>query len=162
MKLKTLTVLVLLIQSSLIMGQNLNSAAAEGDRNQPLSSFAIDSQITMFYYTDIGPAAEFYGDIIGLEKTLDWSWVIFFQTGPSSFIGLVTEGQGAYHNAQPQNAVMLSLVTNDLDLWYARLKGKDDVTFLKPLGNSGPIKNFMIEDPGGYTVEFFQWLPTPE
>jgi len=25
-------------------------------------------------------------------------------------------------------------------------------------GQSAPIRNFMIEDPGGYTVEFFQWL----
>ena len=144
------------------MGQNLNSESSEGDRSSTLAGFAIDSQITMFYYTDIGPPAEFYENIIGLEKTLDWSWVIFFQTGPSSFIGLVTEGPGAYHDVQPHNAVMLSLVTNDLDLWYARLKGKGDVTFLKPLGNSGPIKNFMVEDPGGYTVEFFQWLPSPE
>tara|TARA_B100000686_G_scaffold338814_1_gene411910 strand:+ start:4483 stop:4971 length:489 start_codon:yes stop_codon:yes gene_type:complete len=162
LKLKTLIVLVLLIQSSLIMGQSLNSESSEEDRSSALAGFAIDSQITMFYYTDIGPATKFYGDIIGLEKTLDWSWVIFFQTGPSSFIGLVKEGEGAFHRVQPHNAVMLSLVTNDLDLWYARLKGKDDVTFLKPLGNSGPIRSFMVEDPGGYTVEFFQWLPSPE
>jgi len=144
------------------MGQSLNSESSEEGRSSALAGFAIDSQITMFYYTDIGPPAEFYGDIIGLEKTLDWSWVIFFKTGPSSFIGLVKEGEGAFHTVQPKNSVMLSLVTNDLDLWYARLKNSGYVTFLQPLKNSGPIRNFMIEDPGGYTVEFFQWLPPTE
>jgi len=122
----------------------------------------IDSQVTMFYYKDIGPATHFYGDILGLEETLDWSWIRFFRTGPSSFVGLVTEGDRAWHKVQPSNAVMLSLVTDDVDAWQARLGGRDDVKFLKSVGGSDAVRSLLIEDPGGYTVEFFQWLTPPE
>lgn len=118
----------------------------------------LDSQVTMFYYRDLDAAAAFYGEILGLEKTFDWEWVKFFKTGPSSNVGLVKEGDGAYHAVQGTNAVMLSLVTTDVDAWYARLSNRDDVTFLKPLADGGGIRSFLLRDPGGYTVEFFQWL----
>ena len=118
----------------------------------------LDSQITMFYYDDLDGAAEFYGSVLGLEKTFDWDWVKFFKTGPSSSVGIVKDGEGAYHRPQPTNAVMLSLVTSDVDAWYGRLEHRDDIVFLKRIGDGGGIRSFLLEDPGGYTVEFFQWL----
>jgi extradiol dioxygenase family protein len=123
---------------------------------------SISSQTTMFYYNDIGPAAHFYGEVLGLENTLDWSWVKFYRTGPASSVGLVTEGDGGWHKVQEKNSVMLSLVTEEIDAWYDRLDGRDDVTILKDIGDGGPIRSFLLEDPGGYTVEFFQWLEKPE
>ncbi|SVB93520.1 uncharacterized protein METZ01_LOCUS246374 [marine metagenome] len=162
MNLKKLLVLVLVMHSDAGIAQNLDTPSIKETSGYTLANLSIDSQITMFYYTDITPAVHFYGDILGLEKTLDWSWVVFFQTGSSSFIGLVTEGHDAFHDVQPSNAVMLSLVTNDLDLWYERLRQWNEVTFLKSISDSGPIRSFMVEDPGGYTVEFFQWLTPTE
>ena len=94
----------------------------------------------------------------GLETTFDWEWVKFYKTGPGSNVGIVQEGDGAWHQVQDRNAVMLSLVTSEVDAWYARLKDRDDVTVLKPIGDGGGIRSFLLEDPGGYTVEFFQWL----
>ena len=40
------------------------------------------------------------------------------------------------------------------------LKSYPEVTFLKEIFNhpSAPIRAFMIADPGGYTLEVFQWL----
>ena len=52
----------------------------------------LSSSVTMLYYEDIGPAARFYGDILGLELELDWHWIRFYKTGPASSVGLVTEG----------------------------------------------------------------------
>jgi hypothetical protein len=60
----------------------------------------------MFYYENVAAAANFYGNILGLKKTLDWS----------------------------------------------------TVKFLKRIGDGGGIRSFLIEDPGGYTVEYFDWL----
>ena len=57
---------------------------------------------------------------------------------------------------------MVSLVTDEVDAWYDRLRGRDDVVFLKHIGDGGGIRSFMLEDPGGYTIEFFQWLETAE
>lgn len=122
----------------------------------------LDSQVTMFYYDDLEAAATFYGSILGLQTSIDWDWVKFYKTGPSSNVGIVKQGEGAYHTVQERNAVMLSLVTSDVDAWYDRLAGRDDITLLKPIGSGGGIRSFLLEDPGGYTVEFFQWLSAEE
>ena len=126
------------------------------------SAPSLSSSVTMLYYKDIGPAARFYGDILGLELELDWDWIRFYKTGPASSVGLVTEGDGAWHEVREQNAVMLSLVTEDVDAWYQRIAGRADVIVLKDIGDGGPIRSFLLEDPGGYTVEFFEWLIQPE
>lgn len=122
----------------------------------------ISSSTTMLYYDDISDAAHFYGEVLGLEKTLDWDWIHFYRTGPASSVGVVTVGPGAWHQVQEKNSVMLSLVTEEVDAWYDRVSKFDDVVVLKELKSGGGIRSFLLEDPGGYTVEFFQWLERPE
>ena len=140
------------------------TTAAEGTEScsGPRAIPPLDSQVTMFYYDDLDAAATFYGSILGLQTSIDWDWVKFYKTGPASNVGIVKQGEGAYHTVQERNAVMLSLVTPDVDAWYDRLAGRDDITLLKPIGSGGGIRSFLLEDPGGYTVEFFQWLSTEE
>ena len=55
---------------------------------------------------------------------------------------------------------MISLVTEDVDRWHARLKDHPDIPFVKEPYNHDkvPIRAMLVRDPGGYTVEFFQWL----
>jgi len=114
----------------------------------------------MFYYKDLAVVAPFYETTLGLTKTFDETWVKIFQLTPSSSIGLVQEGETSFHRAQANNAVMLSIVTEDVDAWYQRLKQDEGIVFLKEIYNNKnvPIRAFLVEDPGGYTVEFFQWL----
>jgi predicted enzyme related to lactoylglutathione lyase len=118
----------------------------------------------MFYYRNIDEAARFYGETLGLPKTFDSAWVKIFLISETSSVGVVAEGGGAYHKAQPENAVMLSIVTAEVDAWYARLKAAGDVNFLKTIYNSEsvPIRAFLVQDPGGYTIEFYQWLSDEE
>jgi len=123
---------------------------------------SLTSQTTMFYYKDLERADHFYGTVLGLEKTLDWDWVKFYKTGPASTVGLVTEGDGGWHKVQASNAVMLSLVTDEVDAWYDQVKDREGAVFLKDIADGGPIRSFLMEDPGGYTLEFFQWLAPPE
>ncbi len=122
---------------------------------------SIEGQTVMFYYEDIDAASRFYGVTLGLEKTLDEDWVKFFRVGESAYVGVVREGDGAYHTARPDNAVMLSIVTAEVDAWYTRLKAREEVVFLKDIGDTPPVRAFLVQDPGGYTVEFFQWLEQP-
>jgi len=138
----------------------VGKTAAPTATGQPLPRPPIASQTVMFYYDDLAAAEEFYGAILGLEKTQDFGWAKFFRVSAGAEVGIVKSGPGAYHAAQRGNAVMLSIVTTDVDAWYARLKAAKGVRFLVEIssGQSAPIRNFMIEDPGGYTVEFFQWL----
>ena len=126
----------------------------------PMAIPSLDSQITMLYYDDFDAAVQFYAGTLGLELEFDSSWVKFFKTGPSSSVGVVADSEGAWHKPQQTNAIMLSLVTREVDAWHDRLKDRSGVIYLKDIGDGGGIRSFLLEDPGGYTVEFFQWLDT--
>jgi len=126
-------------------------------------SSAIKGTITFFYYKDLDSAASFYRDTLGLEATMDVDWVKIFQVSATSSVGLVQDGRG-FHSAANDKPAMLSIVTEDVDTWYQRLVNAD-VTILKALPPAGsptdpdraPVRGFIAEDPGGYTVEFFRW-----
>lgn len=146
---------------------NLELRTAEGalpdcpDENSKVMEMTrptTDAQVVMFYYPDLTDADRFYGEVLGLEKTLDEDWIKFYETSANGTVGLVAEGDGAWHRVQDKNAVMLSIVTREVDAWYEILRRNGDITFLNDIGDRGPIRSFLIEDPGGYTVEFFEWL----
>jgi predicted enzyme related to lactoylglutathione lyase len=126
---------------------------------------AISETVVMLYYKDIIAATSFYAEPLGLEMTFNQDSAKLFRLTPSSVVGVIREGKGSHHKVQATNAVMLSIVTPDVGAWYDRLKQVGGITFLKPIANStnDPIRAFLIEDPDGYTVEFFSWLnTTPE
>lgn len=124
---------------------------------------SIQETVVMLYYRELSAAAAFYGGTLGLETVYRSDSALLYRLTPTSVVGVILEGDGAYHRAQDDNAVMLSIVTPDVDAWYEVLRDNDDVTVLKPLANSSnnPIRAFLVEDPGGYTVEFFSWLSAP-
>jgi predicted enzyme related to lactoylglutathione lyase len=125
---------------------------------------AITETVVMLYYKDISAAAVFYGETLGLEKTFDQDSAKLFRLTPNSVVGVIREGSTSYHRVQATNAVMLSIVTPDVDAWYDRLVSDGGITILKPIADSvsNPIRAFLVEDPGGYTVEFFSWVNTAE
>ncbi len=124
----------------------------------------ISETVVILYYKDLTAATAFYGETLGLEMTFSQDTAKLFRLTPTSVLGVILEGEGGYHKVQATNAVMLSIVTPDVDAWYARLENIGDITFLKPIADSStnPIRAFLIEDPGGYTVEFFSWMNTTE
>ena len=59
---------------------------------------------------------------------------------------------------------MLSIVTDEVDAWYDKLSaaGVTMQSELSPPGTekepgTAPVRGFIAEDPGGYTIEFFSW-----
>jgi hypothetical protein len=123
-------------------------------------AFSIKENILMLYYKDISLVVPFYEETLGLARTYNDDWVKIYQITPTSFVALVQEGEGSFHRAQADNAVMLSIVTEQVDDWYGRLKRDKGIKFLKDIYNNehAPIRAFLVEDPGGYSIEFFQWL----
>jgi predicted enzyme related to lactoylglutathione lyase len=154
MSLKLSRWLPALLYVSALLSSNL--AAEESTVQHP----SIKENTIMFYYKDLAAVIPFYEKTLGLTKTFDEDWVKIYQLTPSSSIGLVREGETSFHRAQADNAVMLSIISDDVDLWYQRLKQAGGIEFLLEIHNSEnvPIRSFLVKDPGGYTVEFFQWL----
>ncbi len=120
----------------------------------------VTGHYVFFYYKDISAPAAFYEDILGLKPSFTQEWIRIYQVTPASYLGVTAESEGAFHKPQESNAVMFSIVTDDVDGWYARIKSHPEVTVLQEIFNhaSAPIRAFFIADPGGYTVEIFQWL----
>ncbi len=122
-----------------------------------------DATITFFYYEDLAAVAPFYERILGLEMTMDQDWVKIYRITPTSSVGLVQQGHG-FHDIAEDKPAMLSIVTENVDAWYELLV-EAEVVIRKELPDKqreltptdAPVRGFIVEDPGGYTVEFFSW-----
>ncbi len=122
----------------------------------------IDEQITMLYYSaeDWEKAVHFYGKDLQLEVTFDDDWVKIYKLNEGAFVGVVKDSDGGFHKPNKDSAVMVSIVSKSVDDWYGAILNAKNVKIEKELADSEgvPIRAFLIRDPGGYTVEFFQWL----
>jgi predicted enzyme related to lactoylglutathione lyase len=120
----------------------------------------INTSVTFFYYKDIVEAEKFYGEIIGLKKVLNESWVKMYKIPGGGIVGLVDE-EHSTPGLSDDKPVMLSIVTTKIDEWYERIKADGEryiIKHLNPDKNTGILINaFLLIDPGGYHVEFFQW-----
>ena len=126
-------------------------------------SMSMNETVTFFYYKDLEAQVPFYEGLLELEKTMDTDWVKIYRVTETSSVGIVLEGRGV-HAASDDKPAMLSIVTDDVDAWYEKLvNAKVKVTHeLPPAGTekeegSAPVRGFIVEDPGGYTIEFFMW-----
>ena len=136
---------------------NAGEAAARG----------MDETVTFFYYEDLEAALQFYEEVLELPVTMNEDWVKILRVTATSSVGLVLDGHG-FHGVADDKPAMLSIVTEDVDAWYRRLLDAGVVMRreLPPpeeveTGSKAPIRGFIAEDPGGYTVEFFTWERDP-
>ncbi len=118
----------------------------------------IAEQTTMLYYADLGAARAFYGDLLGLEAHFEDAWVSLYRTTPTSSLGVVGEHASAFHSPQAKSAVMISLVVDRVEPWFARLRAGGATILKAPYDHASvPIRALLVEDPGGYALEFFAW-----
>jgi catechol 2,3-dioxygenase-like lactoylglutathione lyase family enzyme len=123
----------------------------------------IESSVIFFYYEQLQDVAPFYGEVLGLPLSMDEGWVKIFRITATSSVGLVQQGRG-FHEVSADKPAMLSMVVDNVDAWYERLQSAG-VRILKPLpaadtdtaAGAAPVRGFIAEDPGGYTIEFFTW-----
>ena len=144
----------------IVMLVSVTANASDGEDNKIMSMGMIKESTVMLYYRELDAPREFYQHILGLQASYEDDWVSIYSLTPTSAVGLVQEGGSAYHRARKDNAVMLSLVVDNTDAWYKRIKSTGRIKILKEIYDhpKAPIRAFLIEDPGGYTVEIFQWL----
>lgn len=122
----------------------------------------IQANLVFFYYPDLEEAENFYGNLLGFEKVLDYGFARIFRISPSTFIGLVDETKGMHDPSEPKS-VTLSFATNEIDQWYRYLSDQG-VLMHRPLSDSLriPIRGFVALDPAGYFLEFETFLEHPQ
>lgn len=138
------------------------AAPEEGDLKMAAANF--NETYVMLYYSDLEAPRRFYGDILGMEAVYGDDWNTLYRILPGAHVGIIREGKGAWHPVQKENSVMLSLVVDDVDDWYKKIRDGGEVIILKHIyrHESAPIRAFLVQDPGGYTVELFQWIKDQE
>ena len=113
---------------------------------------AIQQQVTCIYTDDLPATARFYEETLALPLVLDQGACRIYRTGPGAFLGLCRVREGRW--VEPKG-VVLTLVTDAVDAWHARLVAcgakVDGPPTEKPAWN---IYAFFAFDPNGYRIEF--------
>ena len=119
----------------------------------------VHDQVTFLYYADLLEPRRFYGGLLGLSHYYETPWVTLYRSSPGATIGIVKRAHDSMPGDTKRDAVMVSIVTNDVNAWYQRLKRGGKVRFEKDIYDHPdvPIRAFLIRDPAGYSIEFFQW-----
>jgi catechol 2,3-dioxygenase-like lactoylglutathione lyase family enzyme len=116
----------------------------------PLSEI-FDQFVTFLYARDLERSAAFYGEALGLPLVLDQGGCRIFQVSPGAFLGIC-----ACSETRPcsPEGVIVTLVSDDVDGWYERLKAKG-VAFETPPSANPKFKIYhcFLRDPDGYQVE---------
>jgi len=116
----------------------------------------IDQQITWVYAHDLEATCRFYGEVLGLPMTLDEGTARIFAAGGGAYIGVCEAFGGRV--VEPRGG-MITLVTDDVDAWYARLTDAGATTKGPPERHEAfNIYAFLAEDPNGYLIEFQEFL----
>ncbi len=130
----------------------------------PDARLAIMGATTIFYYDDMQPARAFYSEILGFRMILDREWAVIFAVTDSFQLALVEGLTGSQVPIPGTNkGTMLSLVTGDLVAVHDRMVALG-VPLVQPgirSGCRGRALEFHLRDPGGYTIEFLQWIEPP-
>lgn len=123
-----------------------------------MSNLKLNSQIIFLYYEDLNKAKDFFENILELEIVDDQGKAIIYRLSVGAFIGIVNEKEG-HCKAQDINAVLITLVTDDVKGWYKYLLShgvKMETSVQKP--ENFPVEYFFFKGPGGHEFEVQRFL----
>jgi catechol 2,3-dioxygenase-like lactoylglutathione lyase family enzyme len=107
--------------------------------------------ITFFYYDDLAPIAPFYEQVLRFELVLDQGLARIYRIAGQSYFGIV-DGNRGHLRHQPNSAVLLTIVNEDVSGWHARMKAAG-VPKLSEILRGTYCEHFFFEDPAGYAIE---------
>ncbi|GAB4398153.1 MAG: VOC family protein [Anaerolineales bacterium] len=115
---------------------------------------SFDAQITFLHTDNLIETAAFYEQVLGLPLVLDQGTCRIYRVAGAAFVGFCTHGVADSARA----GVVLTLVTNAVDAWYAQLLARG-VVFEKPpaLNARFEIYHCFLRDPNGYLLEIQQF-----
>ena len=116
-----------------------------------------DAQITFCYTKDLDATARFYEEMVGLTLTLDQGGCRIYRTAESAYLGFCGRIE-----AERPSGVILTLVTDDVEGWHARLVAAGVAVDQAPRhSDEYGITHAFYRDPAGYRVEI-QRFDDPE
>jgi hypothetical protein len=122
------------------------------------SNKSISSQITFLYFDDLVSVIPFFEETLKLELITEQDAARIYRMAGNAFIGIV-DGAAGHWQARAENAVLVSLVVDDVQEWYDYLKdaGVRLLTGIKR-PEIAPVECFFFEGPGGYHFEIQRFL----
>ncbi len=121
----------------------------------------IEGSITFFYYEDLGRAEEFYGGVMGLEKVIDVGFAKVFRVSGGAHFGIVDGKRGSMRPTRDK-PVMFTVIVDDIETWYMRLKDRGVEIDQPPKSASYlKMKTMLFRDPEGYVIEILEFLTEP-
>ncbi|MCB9455046.1 MAG: VOC family protein [Anaerolineaceae bacterium] len=118
----------------------------------------INQQVTFLYTQDLSASVAFYENVLHLSLVLDQGTCRIYQVVGEAFIG-ICQRDGLVHDLAEANRVIFTLVTPDVDGWYAYLQAQG-IHFEKPpqYNPKFNIYHCFLRDPGGYLIEIQRFL----
>lgn len=114
------------------------------------------SAITFIPVSNLARSAAFYGGVLGLPQVLDQGGIQIFRVAAGGFFGVVEKPDKPI---EPDQRLMLTLVTDDVDGVYARLTAAGTACDGAPRENPRyRIYHFFAADPDGYRLEVQRFL----
>ena len=110
---------------------------------------SFDSIITFLPTRDLAQTARFYEEVLKLELALDQTRCRIYRVTQNGFLGFCLKDE-----VKPQEGVILTLVTEEVDHWQA-LMTQNNVPIEKgPVFNRDfQIYQMFLRDPNGYLIE---------
>lgn len=116
----------------------------------PMTALPVDQQITFLYTHDLAATAVFYEDMMGLSLVRDQGDCRIYKVSTDGYIGFCKRATAPEEPA----GIILTIITDNVDGWYAQLKTKGAAFTQPPEHNPKyQIYHCFLRDPNGYLIE---------
>ncbi len=114
-----------------------------------------DQQVTFLATRDLEATAHFYETVLGLPLALDQGSCRIYRVSADGFIGFCQRETAP----DPPKGIIVTLVSQDVDGWYRRLRERG-ITFEKPPAHNPTYRIYhcFLRDPNGYLLEIQTFL----
>lgn len=121
----------------------------------------VEGLITFTYYKDLVRAEEFYSGVMGFEKVINLDYAKVFKLADGAHVGIV-DAEGGYLKPSEDKPVMLTVMVEDVKVWFKHLTEKGVRTNHPPeKSDSLNMTGFLTWDPEGYVIELLQFNKKP-
>ena len=128
-----------------------------------MTTAPFEQQVTFLYTSDLAATSAFYEGVLQLPLVLDQGACRIYRVSGDAFLGFCESADAP----EKPEGVIVTLVSQDVDGWYRRLRDQG-VVFEKPpaLNPKFNIYHCFLRDPNGYLLEIQTFLdpawPAPE